>query len=116
MDKTMQSNKNIYRFILDYGRSGCLRGMFTATQAEVDAAMGRQCYFGEVLGKHSEVVIDLGPEHVTKVDGVNDDFVMKFEELGLDQGINPLDYAECPECNCPEQDGHYDKCSRDRNA
>ena len=49
-------------------RSGTLEGLFVATDAEVDAACKKSVYFGEALGKHSEVEIALRPEHFTRLD------------------------------------------------
>ena len=93
--------KKLYRFDAYFGRMGSLRGTFVADEKAVEAAIGRRVYFGEVLGKHSEIWIDaLKPEHVRPL---TDDaaFVAKFEEYGCGSGYNPLHYITCPECGEP---------------
>jgi len=49
------TGKGLYRFSCDCGRMGDLDGLFVATQEEVDEVIGKEVYFGEVLGKHSEI-------------------------------------------------------------
>ena len=93
--------KKLYRFDAYFGRMGSLRGTFVADEKAVEAAIGRRVYFGEALGKHSEIWIDaLKPEHVRPL---TDDaaFVAKFEEYGCGSGYNPLSYITCPECGEP---------------
>lgn len=45
---------------LDYGRMGSLEGLFLVDEADFELAqkLNPQVYFGEVLGKHSEVYCD----------------------------------------------------------
>lgn len=87
----------IYEFEWDYGRAGCVSGMFIADKSEVEQAIGKQVYFGEILGKHSEV-------HGTLEE---DDFTMKTDDqafielfieiLGIKNtisGYNPLSYLD----------------------
>lgn len=45
----------LWKFEWNLGRSGSVSGLFSATQAEVDTVIGREVYFGSILGKHSEV-------------------------------------------------------------
>lgn len=49
-------------------RAGTLEGLFVATDAEVDKACKKSVYYGEVLGKHSEVEMTLKPEHFERLD------------------------------------------------
>lgn len=83
----------LYRFRADFGRMGTLQGIFVAEKAEIDAAIGREVYFGEVLGKHSDVSVKLKEEHFRCL---TDDpgFVEKFSEFECESGHNPLDYIE----------------------
>lgn len=85
------SKRGLYRFRFECGRMGHLSGLFTATEDEVKAAIGRDLYFGEVLGKHSEI---FGPFDEGDVALVTDDeaFVSKFDEYGCASGFNPLKY------------------------
>ena len=43
---------------------GTLEGLFIAPEEEVTNMMGKYVYFGEVLGKHSEVADDMTPEAI----------------------------------------------------
>ena len=84
----------IYRMEVYFGRSGDLSGLFVADSAELENLFGRTIYFGEVLGKHSDVHFTLRPAHVTVVSD-DADFVSKFIEVmgnGTISGLNPLDY------------------------
>jgi hypothetical protein len=47
--------KGIYEFFWDYGRSGDVESTFVATAEQVTSIIGKDIYFGEILGKHSEV-------------------------------------------------------------
>lgn len=103
--------KYLYRFYWNCGRSGDLEGLFVATENEVAKAIGSDVYFGEVLGKHSEVYgileegdiikLDISPEAV--------DEVCKF--LGSDwSGFNPIDYVKtyCEECEDSMRNDEWD--------
>lgn len=86
--------KKLYRFEADFGRMGDLQGTFVADDKKVARAIGRKIYFGEVLGKHSEIVLDkLTEQHVS---ALTDDaeFIAKFEKFGCASGYNPLDYLD----------------------
>ncbi len=91
--------KKLYRFEANFGRMGYLGGLFVADDvADVAPAIGKRAYFGEVLGKHSEIWIDaLGPEHFK---ALTDDaaFVEKFEAFGCKSGFNPLRHISCQSC------------------
>ena len=63
----------LYNFHFDCGRQGTLNGMFAVDargEAALDAliASRREVYFGEVLGKHSEVSGPIDPGDVSMVD------------------------------------------------
>ena len=49
------TGKGLYKFSWDCGSMGDLDGLFVATHEEVDEIIGKEVYFGEVLGKHSEI-------------------------------------------------------------
>lgn len=90
--------KKLYEFYCYFGRMGELSGRFVLDeegQKELEDSYGRTVYFGEVLGKHSEIYLDLKPEHI-KV--ITDDqvFLNRAEELkiDLDTGFNPLNYID----------------------
>jgi hypothetical protein len=85
--------KGIYSFHWDCGRMGEVNGLFVADSADVEKAIGREVYLGEILGKHSEICGELEAEDVTlKSDDPN--HVEIFEKLGLATGHNPLSYLD----------------------
>ncbi len=83
--------KKIYKFAADFGRMGDLEGVFVSTDEELEELYGQEIYFGEVLGKHSEVVLTLEAEHITEVTD-DEKFIELFEKYGLENGFNPFDY------------------------
>ncbi len=85
--------KNLYSFYADCGRQGSLDGLFIATQEEVDNAIGKYMYFGEVLGKHSEVEGNLEANEITLVSEDRDKVEWLLGILGnCVSGFNPLEY------------------------
>ena len=87
--------ENLYEFYWDCGRQGELYGKFYATQEEVDAAIGKEVYFGEVLGKHSEIYGELEQGEITLVTD-NQEFLQMANDLNIDltSGFNPLSYLD----------------------
>lgn len=92
----------LWRFYWDCGRQGEVEGIFKAAKEEVDAAIGMEVYFGEILGKHSEVYGELEEGEITLES--DDPLVVKN---AIESGYNPLDYLryKCPVCG--------DSCSID---
>lgn len=85
----------LFSFHVDCGRMGDLEGSFVATQEEVDGLIGEEVHFGEALGKHSEVSLEMKEEYFSvKTD--NQEFLKLAEEIGvdLDSGYNPFEYLE----------------------
>lgn len=85
--------KHIYRFSQDFRRMGSLNGVFVSTPHEIEKILGKTVYFGEVLGKHSDVECEIGSDNIAILTS-DADFIEKFEELGMSNGFNPLDYVE----------------------
>lgn len=89
-------SKAIYEFHWDCGRMGDLNGLFVAEKSAVEKLIGKEIYFGEVLGKHSEIYGEL-EEGDLSVMSEDQDFISKLEEVfgaGTISGYNPLDYYE----------------------
>lgn len=86
--------KGIYKLHFDCGRSGELNGIFVDTDIRVAKLIesGINVYFGEVLGKHSEVC---GPIEGCDISLVTEDetTVKAFEENNLENGFNPFDHT-----------------------
>ena len=77
----------LYRFECDFGRMGDLEGLFVANHEDIDSIIGKRIYFGEVLGKHSEIWIDsFSEDHITLLTE-DEAFIDKFIELMKPFGI-----------------------------
>ena len=91
----MVSNRvGVYRFHADCGRQGSLEGVFISTEEEVTLLLDSQTevYFGEVLGKHSEIFGSLSNDAISLI--TRDPEVVKIvEEYDLTSGYNPFDYT-----------------------
>lgn len=94
--------KNLYKFKWNCGRQGTLQGLFVSTDTEVENAIGSEAYFGEVLGKHSEVYGEIEKGDIVKLD-VSVEAVEEVSKYLGDtwSGFNPLHYIKtyCEECD-----------------
>lgn len=81
----------IYKFHWDCGRQGVVNGCFVADNSEVEQAIGKEVYFGEILGKHSEIygILEKGEIELVTTD---EQVVNLFEQFELSNGYNPLEY------------------------
>jgi hypothetical protein len=83
----------VYRYAESFGSHGDLASVFLATAGDIAAAMGKTAYLGEVLGKRSEVTATIDADTVTLATA-DPAVVEVVRALGLETGINPLDYIE----------------------
>jgi len=86
--------KVLVSFAWDCGRLGNLHGLFICTQEELDALEEKEVYFGEVLGKHSEIFGTLKKEDF-RIISVEQDKIDWLEEIMHNKsisGFNPMDY------------------------
>lgn len=84
----------LFKLDVDCGRSGSLEGVFISTQEKVDYLIKSKIkvYFGEVLGKHSEIYGSIEPKEIIKI--TDDENVIKIvSDYGLESGFNPFDYT-----------------------
>ncbi len=90
--------KAIYKLHYDCGRMGTLFGVFVADTEAMKALIEArtEIYFGEVLGKHSEICGPLDDCDFTLVT-TDPIAVQMFETYDLESGFNPFDYL--PESN-----------------
>lgn len=75
---------------------GCLHGLFIADSNDMENLLEKEIYFGEVLGKHSEISGTFEDGDAIAVSD-DQDFLDKFVEVlgdGTILGYNPLDYVE----------------------
>jgi ribosome modulation factor len=87
----------LYKFEMDYGRHGSLEGLFISSEEYLNLLNDATIYFGEVLGKHSEVWIEefKWQECCTVVSDDQDKIQWLIEILGYDlSGFNPENYYE----------------------
>lgn len=85
----------LFSFHWDCGRMGDVEGLFAATQEDVDALIGKEIYFGEILGKHSEVYGELTAGALThiEVDSAAIEQIIAVTGTTI-SGYNPFDYYE----------------------
>ncbi len=86
--------KAVFKFNFDCGRQGELEGVFISTQEKVDILMEKEIevYFGEVLGKHSEIYGTIDKGEIEFISD-NEEVVNIIEEYGLTSGYNPFNYT-----------------------
>ena len=84
----------IFKMNFDCGRQGNLTGTFVDFTERVNALKEKQIevYFGEVLGKHSEVYGPLNDDEITIVSTDEKD-IENFERLELESGYNPFEFT-----------------------
>ncbi|AEC53133.1 hypothetical protein SCRM01_187 [Synechococcus phage S-CRM01] len=88
--------RGVYHFYQDFGRPGSLDGVFVADIEQVEKVYGLQAYFGEVLGKHSEVYCEVTPDNLKLITDEPSD-VEVFDRYNINVGYNPLDYVDFDE-------------------
>lgn len=88
--------KKLYKFNWDCGRMGDVDGIFIADEKDVKKIIGKEIWFGEILGKHSDVGGIIEKDEITELTS-DQKFINKcveiFGSLSL-SGYNPLDYIE----------------------
>ena len=97
--------KNLYSFYWDCGRSGSLDGLFISTPEELERSYGNEVYFGEVLGKHSDVYGKLDREDIKLVSDDQEKVEWLLNLLGESvSGFNPLGYLQETEEEVEDED------------
>ena len=86
--------KAIYKFNADCGRMGELEGVLISTKERVDKLIESkiEVYFGEVLGKHSEICGTIEKDEMIFVSD-NEEAVRVVEEHSLTSGFSPFHYT-----------------------
>jgi len=85
--------KYLVKFYWYCGRMGSLNGLFVCSQDEYEDLIGQEVYFGEVLGKHSEIYGTLEEDHLRIVSDDQDKIDWLVELLGCSiSGFNPMEY------------------------
>jgi hypothetical protein len=104
--------KALYQFYWDCKRSGDVTGLFVAHKTEVEAAIGRNVNFGEILGKHSEICGVLETDDLT-IKSEDQEFIAKLVDVigrNTISGYNPLEYLgeDEPDDEDEDEDGEDD--------
>lgn len=111
-------DKKLFEMHVNYGRMGDLDGLFVSTQKKVDALAGKNVYFGEVLGKHSEIDVDF-EDHLPEFEVKSEDreFIKKLVEVVGSEtisGFNPVEIFEEQERERIEEE-EYNKSQENNN-
>lgn len=99
--------KKLYRYEMDCGRCGTLSGLFVAEEERVKALIGKEVYFGEVLGKHSEVFGEIEEGDIKEISDDQEKIEWLVKTFGSDNliGYNPL---ECSLMEDDDEEEEYD--------
>lgn len=84
--------KKLYSYS-DSGRGWTIEGVFASTDEELKRLYGKDLYYGECAGKHSELTFRFDEGDFTVVTE-DQEFIEKFEQLLGYTGYNPFDYLE----------------------
>jgi len=89
------TNQAVYKFHADCGRMGRLDGIFVQRKDYVQALIDSdiEVYFGEVLGKHSEIYGTLSETGFTMVSD-EPQIVNLFLTNAIYSGFNPFYYSD----------------------
>lgn len=86
----------LYHFMWECGRMGEVEGLFVAEKSEVIASIGSEVYFGEILGKHSEIYGTLEVKDLTIKSEDQEKIQWLIEIMGgmTISGYNPLEHID----------------------
>lgn len=98
------AEKLLVRFEWDVRRMGTVEGVFVTTQEEIDLAIGREIYFGEILGKHSEIYGTLDAGDIVTI-SEDQDFIEKLVQVFTTTRIS----GYCPFAYFREEDEEEDE-------
>lgn len=92
--------KKLYEFCWDVRRGGTVEGLFIADEEDIKNNIGSDVYFGEILGKHSEIYGTLDEEDLTVLseDQEKIEWLEGLMKGTTISGYNPLVYIEDGEC------------------
>jgi hypothetical protein len=98
--------EGIYRFYWDCGRIGDVSSIFLSNDDSIAWLIGRECYFGEILGKHSNIHGTINEDDIELVteDPVAVDI---FRKYGMANGYDPFDYVTSDKEDVPEMEGPF---------
>lgn len=115
----MENELGLYKMGIDCGRQGYLSGVFIERKDLVDYLLKTniEIYFGEVLGKYSEVICIFKEEPENTIQFITDkpDVISIVQEYGLENGYNPFEYSYQSYDDIEDENGNsqYFDCLRD---
>ena len=84
--------KKLYKFEVDFGRQGSLDGLFVSNESDFNMIIGKNVYFGEALGKHSDVEEVMTKEMFEVIELPDEVLDILEEKIGTTlSGFNPVD-------------------------
>lgn len=87
--------RRLWKFYWDCGRMGEVEGLFVASEEQVNSALGKHVYFGEILGKHSDVHGTLEEKDLTVIEVPESAIEAIVAVTGENiSGYNPLEFLE----------------------
>jgi hypothetical protein len=88
------NKKAVYKLNVSCGRGGNLTGLFIAKKNHVKLLLENklEVYFGEVLGKHSDIYGKIEEEEIVFVSD-SQDVIDVIETHQLENGFNPFGYT-----------------------
>jgi hypothetical protein len=107
----MTAKMLLVKFHWDCGRMGSLRGLFVCPEAQLEALIGEELYFGEALGKHYEIYGTLEQKDVMVVSDDQEKIAWLQEIMGdtsTISGWNPLEYIRVNEDEDAEDEEEKD--------
>lgn len=106
--------KALYKLNFDCGRQGNLEGVFIADIEDVNFLVANKVsvYFGEVLGKHSEIYGTIEKDEI-KLLTIEPNVVDIVEKYNLSTGYNPFEYNLCADGmeDVPENSVDWNDCT-----
>lgn len=91
----------LYKYYEDCGRMGEIEGLFAATEAQVNQVIGKEVYFGEILGKHSDIAVEIEESDIKLITDSQKfikELILYFNKSSDDNGMytfigyNPIEY------------------------
>lgn len=89
----MENTQGVFKMKVDCGRMGELEGIFVADKEHVKTLIESkiEVYFGEVLGKHSEICGSIEEKEI-QLASDSPEAIKVINELNLESGYNPFCY------------------------
>jgi hypothetical protein len=83
----------LVQFNQDCGRMGDIEGLFVCAEEDLNNVIGKEVYYGEILGKHSEIYGTLRQSNINVVSKDQDKIKWLVSVIGSNtiSGYNPIE-------------------------